>query len=79
MGLAESLSRVSAPTQTYCTVGKILKTLPEDEHTALVNAIDSSMKTDEIVRALQMNGYKISGNTIRDHRKKLCACYWENK
>ena len=79
MGLAESLSRIAAPIQSLCTLGKILSKLPEDENKALSDAVDSEMLARDIERALRTNGYRISGGTIRDHRKKKCACYWGNK
>ena len=79
MGLAESLSQVAKPNKSQCTLGKIITNLPDAEKSALVEAIDSTMLAADIIRALQMNGYRISGNTTRDHRKKKCACYWESK
>jgi len=79
MGLAESLSRIAPPVQSLCTLGKILKALPESENKALTEALDSAMLAPEIYKALRLNGYRISSGTIRDHRKKKCPCYWEAK
>jgi len=79
MGLAESLSRVAEPVAMLCTVGKILQALPESEHKALSDALDSEMFPEEIHGALKQNGYRIGEGTIRKHRKKKCPCYWGAK
>lgn len=78
MGLAESLIE-SATTPKLCGLGKILTKLDHEDRKALIGALDSNITYRTIELALRKEGHKTSTNTILEHRRKECACYWGAK
>jgi len=78
MGLAESLTK-SNTTLKLCGIGKTLLKLNDEDKAALIGAFDSDITYRTIELALRKEGHKTSVNSILEHRRKECACYWEAK
>ena len=78
MGLAESLTK-SATTLKLCGIGKILLKLSDQDRDALIGALASEITYRTIELALRKEGHKTSVNSILEHRRKECACYWGAK
>ena len=78
MGLAESLTK-STTTLKLCGIGKILLKLNDEDKAALTGALASEITYRTIELALRKEGHKTSVNSILEHRRKECACYWGAK
>lgn len=78
MGLAESLNNTLS-VQKLCPLGRTIEKLNEEDRDALIAALASNMSYRTIEMALRKEGHKTGTNTILEHRRKNCACYWGNK
>lgn len=73
--LKDILSENTRPTQNGCGLARFLGTLTAEDRTDLEQAMqDKTITSSAIQRALRNNGYAISGNMIRRHRRKDCPC-----
>lgn len=60
---------------TNCIVVKKRAELSEDDKTIFDNALaDSEWSSYQLRKALQLNGFNISLDTLRAHRQKACKC-----
>lgn len=74
MGLAEALEKTTLPSKTLCSFGRLMKSLEKDDREALEKALDTGATSRHIVLALRMEGYKVSPESLSNHRKKRCQC-----
>lgn len=79
MTLMEELANVNKATY-LCAVGRLLKSLPEQEATAILEAIDNPETSPTLLsRVLAKHGYKAPRKTLTRHRlrgqkEKGCVC-----
>jgi hypothetical protein len=79
MTLMEDLQTVSKATY-LCSVGQLLKTLPEQEAAAILKAIDNQETSPTLLsRVLAKHGHEVHRKTIARHRlrgqkEKGCVC-----
>ena len=57
-----------------CSFGKVLDKLDESDRKALMQALNSDVAGSVIAAALQAEGHKIKGHTVRRHRNRECSC-----
>lgn len=58
-----------------CSVFTILHDLPQEDVPDLLAALRNENLTGAVIaRALTAAGYRVSGQTLRRHRKGECAC-----
>lgn len=75
MGLRDALqaqrdAKVKGPS---CIVCALVEQLPDEESTALSEALDDlTLSGEAISRALEAEGYRIQGQTIQRHRRRKC-------
>jgi hypothetical protein len=75
MTLLDEISAENVSRYPECTVGLILRGLPDDEADELRIALDAPQyKSEAIARALVSRGFDIGGTTIGRHRKRVCKC-----
>lgn len=56
-----------------CSICKLLQTLPEDDQMALLEALESSLHSTFIQRAIMAEGHKIGRGSVARHRRGDCA------
>lgn len=58
-----------------CGIARVLDGMTEENRTDLEQALhDPTITASAIDRALRKNGFVVSGNMVRRHRRKDCAC-----
>jgi hypothetical protein len=69
------LSQNTRPAVNGCGLVRFLAELKPEDRKDLEQAMqDETITGSAIQRALRNNGYAISGNMIRRHRRKDCPC-----
>lgn len=78
MSLAQTLAAGPRPVRKGpgCTVGTVLRSLPEDESAALaVMLSDSAWESETVARTLRDEiGVNVQGQTVARHRRGGCSC-----
>ncbi|CAB4148466.1 hypothetical protein UFOVP529_7 [uncultured Caudovirales phage] len=65
----------SKPRGAKCTAGLLLRTLPEDERGAFVEALkDELIDANTISIWLDRKGHKVGRHTVARHRRGECQC-----
>ena len=65
---------VCAPNQG-CGMARLIDGMAESDKADLEQALaDPTITASAIDRALRKNGFVVSGNMVRRHRRKDCAC-----
>jgi hypothetical protein len=73
--LAEALETVAASNRVRCRVGLVLAELDAADSESLRTALaDMSVSAPMIVRAMSMVGHRLSLDSVKHHRRKLCSC-----
>lgn len=73
--LKDIMSENSNAPKTGCGIAKLLKNMTKPDSTDLQEALENPIITSSAIdRALRKNGYTVSGNMVRRHRRKDCAC-----
>jgi len=63
-----------SPVRNFCSVGRLLATMPDDDITALRQMLASRMSATQIYAALTAEGYAVGRGTIGNHRRGDCSC-----
>lgn len=76
MTLATKLATPPGPRKgPDCSMGTILRTLPEQESQAVQAALDNPDWTAAaLARLLTQEGHRVQDNTVRRHRRGDCLC-----
>jgi hypothetical protein len=63
------------PRGAKCTAGLLLKTLPEEERAAFVEALEDEIIDANTIRIwLDRKGHKVGRHTVARHRRGECQC-----
>lgn len=65
------------PTQiaSECKIGEYLRTLPKTDADDLAFGIEAKVSATDLSLILHANNVIVGATTIKDHRRKVCACY----
>lgn len=76
MSLAERHKAGPPATSGRCSIGALLRALPEDEATALQGMLDDSREwpADAVYDSLRDEGHVVGRQTIGRHRRNQCSC-----
>lgn len=74
MSLADALAAQDAATARTCKLFQVMQDLDPEDAAALTAAMESSMSSQKIQRALRDIAVSISDSTIKMHRRGDCAC-----
>jgi hypothetical protein len=74
MSLLDEAQQAIVTKGTTCTVTILLQSLSPQEQAELVEALESSVQSTALARALQNRGHRIAGQTINRHRRQECVC-----
>lgn len=73
--IAEAL----ASNPRICTFAKMFASLDAEDQDAIGEAIASGITSNMIAVAIKKGGYKMSHQTITDHREEVCRCIGATK
>lgn len=73
MGLADKLKEFTGEGQV-CTYQTLVNSLPKEDQIALEDAWRKGIAQRVILRALRVEGYKASNESIANHRSGNCRC-----
>lgn len=78
MSLADTLTLTAGATTPgpTCAVGRLLRTLDDDDAAALTAALDDTVgyRTADIWRALDLEGHRVGRQSVSRHRRHECRC-----
>jgi hypothetical protein len=74
MSLLDEAQQSTVTKGTTCTVTVLLQSLSPSEQAELIEALESSVQSFALSRALANRGHRIAGQTIGRHRRGECQC-----
>lgn len=77
MALSDKLGETTqAASGMPCSVGRLIRTLPDDEREALEQMLGPlGWSQNRIYDALVAEGHQVGLQTINRHRSRACRCY----
>lgn len=73
MSLKETIEKAWRK-EDFCPVGRIIKSLSDEDSIAFADAIKNGIPHAVLVRALRQEGHKTSKDSIGAHLHKQCKC-----
>lgn len=58
-----------------CKIGEYLRTLPKVDADDLSFGLEAKVSATDLALILHANNVIVGTTTIKDHRRKVCACY----